>query len=531
MGAVGFVLLIACANIANLLMARAAERQKEIAVRVAMGAGRWRLARQLLTESLLLALMGGALGLLVAVWASDALVTQAPSNVPRIQDVQMDGLVLFFNLGVALFTGLFFGIFPALQVSRTDVHETLKEGGRGGGAGIGRRRMRSVLVVGEVAVSLILLVGAGLMLRSFYNVLNAPPGVQPEGVLTASFNLPSTRYDNDAKIRVFVQQVLEKARALPGVEYAAFKNPLLGGWQTSFMVEGRPVPLPGQFPSVDIGRITPDALKVMGTRLLKGRYFTDQDTESSPPVCIVDETFVRTYYPNEDPLGKRITLGGPVGPGETQIWWTIVGVAEHVKHYGVDQPSRVEMYIPFAIRPNTGGNFILRAKGDPANQTTALREAVLSVDPEVPIYNTRTLVSIAEDATAQRRLTVILMGSFAALALLLAAVGLYGVMSYSVTQRHHEIGIRMALGAQRTDVFRLVVGQGLLLAFFGLAIGIASAAYLTRFVESMLFQVKVTDWLTYAMIPILLGTVAFLACYVPARRATRVDPMVALRYE
>jgi predicted permease len=531
LSAVGIVLLIACANVANLLLARAAERQKEVAVRAAMGAGRWRLVRQLLTESLLLALAGGLLGLLVAAWATDALVSAAPATIPRLQDTSMDFRVLGFALGVSLFTGLFFGIFPALQLSRTDLHETLKEGGRGGSAGVSRHRMRSALVVGEVAISLVLLVGAGLMLKSLFNVLNADPGFQPQGVLIASFSLPRNKAETDEQRRQFTARVVENLRSLPGVEYAGFKNPLLGGSQTAFQMDGKPTPKPGDFPSVDIGRVSPDTLRAMGTRLVKGRYFTEQDNEKAVSVCIIDDTFAKTHWPTEDPLGKRIALGGPPPAGQQIRWWAVVGVVQHVKHYGVDQPSRVEMYVPQAQDPNSGGNFVVRTSGDPASLTAGMREAVKSVDADVPLFNIRALQSIVEDYTAQRRLSVILLSAFAALALVLAMIGIYGVMAYSVEQRSHEIGIRIALGASREDIFRLVVGHGMRLVIVGLLLGLAGAFFASRAVKELLFQVPTTDPVTYAGIPVLLALVALAACWIPARRATRVDPMVALRYE
>jgi predicted permease len=532
MGAVFFVLLIACTNVANLLMARASDRQKEVAVRAALGAGRWRLVRQLLTESLLLALMSGVLGLMIGAWATDGLMKIGEGNVPRIQDMGMDSSVLLFTLGISLITGLFFGVVPALQISRTDIHESLKEGGRGGGAGVGRRRLRNTLIVTEVAVSLVLLIGAGLTLRSLYNVLNADTGIDPSGVLVGNLTLPDSRYKEDAKRRLLVQQIVEKVKALPGVEFAAFKNPLLGGWQTAFIIEGKPIPERGQFPSVDIGRITPDGLKAMGTRLVRGRMFTDQDNESAQKVCIVDETFANTHWPGEDPIGKRAALGGAPTPGQPTVWLSVVGVVVHVKHYGVDQPSRVEMYVPYSQNTTSVGNLVVRvAKGDPASLSSAMRAAVLAIDPELPVYNIRTMQSIFESTTAQRRLVVILLGSFAVLALVLSAVGLYGVMSYSVTQRSHEIGIRMALGAQQNDVFRQVLGNALLLMTAGVAVGLGGALYLSRFLGTLLFEVRPDDPTSFLGIPILLVAVGLLACYVPARRATQVDPMVALHYE
>jgi predicted permease len=531
LAAVGFVLLIACANVAHLLLARAAERQKEVAVRAALGAGRWRLVRQLLTESLLLALCGGALGLLLGIWGTDALVSAVPSGTPRIQEVSLDSWVLLFSLGVTIFTGLFFGTFPALHIARSDLHETLKEGGRSGGAGVGRRRMRSALVVAEVAVSLVLLVGAGLMTKSLLRVLQADAGIDPTGVLVVNFTLPQTKYGESAQRRQFILEVVDKIRALPGVEYAGFKNPLLGTFQTGFIIEGRPLPEPGQGLSTDIGRVSPDALPAMGIRLLKGRYFTEQDNETAPRVCIIDETMARTHWPNQEPLGQRMALGGGAQPGMEPQWMTIVGVVAHVKHYGVDQPSRVETYVPVAQDPMGGGWLVLRTSLDPASLTGGVRAAVASVDRDVPIFGNRRLVEIVEDTTAQRRLAVFLMGAFAALALLLAAVGLYGVISYSVAQRTHEIGVRMALGAHRQDILLLILRHGLGLTLVGLALGVGGALYLSRFLESQLFEVQARDPATFLAIPLVLAAVALLASWIPARRAAKVDPMVALRYE
>ncbi len=531
LSAVGIVLLIACANVANLLLARAAERQKEVAVRAAMGAGRWRLVRQLLTESLLLALAGGALGLLLATWATDALVSSAPTSIPRLQDTKIDLWVLSFTLGASIFTGLFFGIFPALQLSRTDLHETLKEGGRGGSAGVSRHRVRSALVIGEVAISLVLLVGAGLMLKSLFNVLRADGGIDPNGVLTASFTLPEAKYNDVNKRRQFVQQLIERLKTTPGVESVGFKLPLLGGWQTSFIIDGRPIPQPGQFPSTDIGRVTPDALRAMGIRMIRGRHFADQDNDTAPLVCIVDDTMANTVFPNEDPIGKRISLGGPPRPPQVPQWFTIVGIVGHVKNYGVDQPSRVEMYVPAAQRPVGGGSIILRAAANPAGLGPALREAIKSVDADVPVFAVRTMDEIIGETNASRRFSVFLLGGFAALALVLAMIGIYGVMAYSVEQRSHEIGIRMALGAERKDIFRLVVGQGMRLVIVGVVLGLVGAYAASRGMEQLLFQVRKTDPMTYAAIPVLLAFVALAACYVPARRATKVDPMHALRYE
>jgi predicted permease len=411
------------------------------------------------------------------------------------------------------------------------LHETLKEGGRGGSAGVSRHRVRSALVVGEVAISLVLLVGAGLMIKSLSNVLNADPGFQPNGVLVAGFSLPQIKSATDDQRRQFSARVVENLKHLPGVEFAGYKNPLLGGWQTGFRIEGLPIPKPGESPSVDIGRITPDTLRAMGTRLLKGRHFTDQDDEKATRVCIIDDTFARTYWPNEDALGKRVALGGPPQPGQETRWWAVVGVVQHVKHYGVDQPSRVEMYLPQAQDPIGSGNFVVRTAQNPGALTAGMREAVKSVDADVPLYNVRTLLTIVEEYNAQRRFSVFLLGGFAALALLLAMIGIYGVMAYSVEQRSHEIGIRMALGARREDIFRLVVGHGMRLVIIGVALGLAGAFAAARGMKQLLFQVGTADPVTYAAIPAVLALVALAACYIPARRATKVDPMLALRYE
>jgi putative ABC transport system permease protein len=529
LAAVAFVLLIACANVGNLLLARATARQKEIAVRTALGAGRRRLLRQLLTESLLLAVVGGTLGLLFAYGGVKGLVAITPANTPRIQEVAIDGTALAFTFVVSVVTGLIFGLAPALQASRPEINETLKEGTRGS-AGAGRHRVRSLLVVAETSLALVLLVGAGLMLKSFLQLLHADSGFRPEGVLTLQISLPQTKYIEPAKSRAFFQQALQNVKSLPGVEIVGSSAPLLGGWQTSFSIAGRPDPPPGQVPSTDIARVSSDFFQTMGVRLLKGRYFTERDADGTLPVCIVDETMANAYWPNEDPVGKQMRLGGR-SPQNKAPWLTVVGVVAHVKNYGVDQDSRVETYLPYLQNPLGFATLVLRARIDPASMTSAVRTAIRAVDPEVPVYGVRLLDEIVADNTAPRRLAALMLGLFAVVALILAAVGLYGVMSYSVTQRTHEIGIRMALGAQRRDVVRLVVGQGLALAVIGVAVGLAAAFALTRFISTLLFRVNATDPVTFGAISLLLSLVAVLASYLPARRATHVDPLVALRYE
>ncbi len=530
MVAVGFVLLIGCANIANLLLARSTGRQREIAIRKALGAGRWRLGRQLLTESVLLALIGGAFGLLIAWWATQGLASIAAGAVPRVGDVSVDGSVLGFTLGLSLLTGIFFGVFPALHASRTDVTDTLKESTAGSGTSESRRRLRDILVVGELAISLVLLVGAGLTLESLFHVLRAAPGFDPRGVLTARFSLPDVKYKNDDQRRRFVAQLDDKLAAIPGVQFAGFKNPLLGGWQSSFLVEDQPMPKTGEFPSAEFSRVSPGALPAMGVDLLRGRFFTQSDSEKSPFVCMVDDSFARRFWPGQNPVGKRIFLDQPK-PGQAPVPTTIVGVIRQIKNYGVDHPVLVEVFVPFAQRPGTGGTLVIRSTKDAAALAPAVRAAVESLDPDLPIYNVRTLASFVAENVAPRRLTVILLSLFAGVAFLLAAVGVYGVISYSVTQRHHEIGIRMALGASPRDVLSLVVGRGFRLVAAGVVVGAVAAFALTRLLSSQLFGVSSSDPLTFLAAAALLALAALAASYIPARRAMRVDPMIALRYE
>jgi len=531
LGAVVFVLLIACSNVANLLLARAAARQKEIAVRTALGAGRRRIIRQLLTESVLLSVVGGVLGMALAYGGVRALVAITPANTPRMDEVRLDGAVLAFTMLLSIGTGLVFGLFPALQSSKSDTAETLKEGGRGASAGVARHRVRSALVIAEVSMALVLLVGAGLMLRSFMQILDADPGFNPERVMTASFSLPDAKYSDPAKARLFIDSVVKKVQAIPGVDSAATTLPLLGGFQNGFVAEGQPEPRPGQFPSTDVTRITPDYFRAMGMPIQKGRAFTDMDIAGQPLVCIVDETMVQTYWPGQDPLGKHIRFGANVQNPQM----TIVGVVPHVKNYGVDQESRVEIYLP--VMQNTRGfaTFVIRTAGDPGAVTSAVRQALASVDPDIPLFRPRALEDILSDSRGQRRIAAQLLAAFSLLALTLAAVGIYGVMAYAVQQRTHEIGIRLALGAQKNDILKMIVGHGMILAGIGVAIGWVTAFgvsfSLSRAVSTLLFRVSSADPPTFASMPLLLAAVALLACYIPARRALRVDPMIALRYE
>jgi len=527
-GAVLLVLLIACANVANLLLGRATTRRQEMAIRNALGAGRWRLVRQLLTESMLLSCAGALMGVLFAYWGVRGLVVGFPPNTSLTEGISIDGTVLLFTVGTAVITGLLFGLAPAWQPSRSDVHTTLKEGGRGG-PGRGHHRIRASLIVLETATALVLLLGTGLMLKSFWHVLVADAGFDPHSVLAAAISGPDIKYKEPAQRRAFIEQVVTKVQAIPGVEHAASALPFLGGWQSGFMIEGRPEPPPGQM--ADITRISPDYFRVMGIRLLRGRIFDSHDQADSQQVCMIDETFAQKHFPGEDPLGKRVRFGGREN-GNENPWMEIVGVVNHVKHYGVDQVSRIEMYLPYTQSPIPSFTILVKTAGDPALLASAVAHAVGSVDPDVPLYQVQTVETIASDRVAERRLAAILISIFGVLALLLAAVGIYGVMSLAVTQRSRELGIRMALGAQRRDILRSVIGSGMLLAFLGLGIGLAAAFFgLAPLVSSVLFQVTATDPPTYTLSPLILLVVALLACWLPAMRATRVDPMVALRCE
>jgi putative ABC transport system permease protein len=528
LGAVLCVLLIACANVANLLLARAADRVREVAVRQALGAKRARLLRQLLTESLLLSLCGGALGVAFAFGGLRLLLASLPDGVPRADEIGLDGPVLLATLAVALLTGLGFGIAPGLRLASAGLSEPLREGGRGT-PGPGHRRLRDGLVVAEVSLALVLLVGAGLLLRSFFRVLSADAGFRAEGVITAAVPLPQARYDTPESKCAFASRLAEELRRIPRVEAVGLANPLLGGWQSSFHVEGRPEAAPGERPSADITRVTPGYFEAMGVRHLEGRLFEDRDRQGAPTVAIVDESFARTYWPQESPLGQRLRFGSLSDDGP---WLAVVGVVGHVKNYGVDQQSRVEVYLPYLQNPaGSALTIVARTSADPAGLAAGLRQALRAADPLVPAHSLRTLGELVAERTAQRRLAVLLISVFAGLALLLAAIGIYGVMSYAVAQRTSEIGIRMALGAEREHILGMVLRHGALMAASGVALGLVAALALARLLTSLLFETSAADPPTFSLVPLLLLGVAALACYLPARRATRVDPLVALRCE
>jgi putative ABC transport system permease protein len=523
LGAVGFVLLIACANVANLLLARAAGRQKEMAIRAALGANRWRVVRQLLTESLLLAISGGAGGLLLAWWGVELLLSIAPDNLPRAYDVRLDTRVAGFTLLVSLLTGILFGLIPALQVSKIDLGVTLKEGGRDA-AGLLRRRLRGFLVVSEVALAFVLLIGAGLLIRSFARLTEVDPGLDPRGVLTMDIMLPFAKYSGGRSV-AFFEQTLERVRALPGVEAAATVFPLpLSGMQaaTAFRIEGRPAPA-AQTISAGYRLISPDFFKTFRVPLVKGRLLLESDGAKAPPVVVVNESLARNYFANEDPLGKRITTG--------DVTRVIVGVVGDVKHSALDEEAKPEIYFPIAQDPPIFMSLTVRASGDPMQMVAAVRGQVWAGDKDQPITNIGTMERLMAKSVAPRRFNLLLLGVFALVGLALAGLGLYGVMSYTVTQRTREIGVRMALGAQTGDVLRLVIGEGMKLALIGALLGLGGALALTRLLKTLLFDVSATDPLTFIVIAAVLIIVALLACWIPARRAARMDPLVSLRVE
>jgi len=535
LGAVAFVLLIACVNVANLLLARSAAREKEIAIRVSLGAGRWRIARQLLTESALLALAGGTVGLTLAKWGKDLLLALAPEDLPRLSDVALDGRALAFTAALSLLTGLGFGLFPALQASNirgirgSNLNETLKDAGRGSTDDGRRRLIRGSLVVLEVALALVLLVGAGLLIKSFLRLRSVDPGFNPAGALTAQIPLSQRKYPEDSQRVAFYTQLIEKVAALPGVQAAgaAMVTPLSGNdFVLGFMIEGRPPYPAGGEPDTNYYSVTPGYFKAMGIPLLRGRLFTDRDTKDAPRVIIINETMAKRFFPGEDPIGKRLHVTmGPV------LYREIVGIVGDVKHYSLDQEAKAQTYEPYAQQPFSGMTLVARTSGDPAGLSSAIRGEVLKIDKELPISNVKTLEQYLSTSIAQQRFSVLLLGIFAAVAMALACVGIYGVLSYSVTQRRREIGVRMALGAARRDVLRLVVGHAMLLTLIGVAIGLGAAFALTRVMSTLLFGVSATDPMTFGLIALLLIAVALLAALVPARRATKVDPMVALRCE
>ncbi|HXQ70399.1 MAG TPA: ABC transporter permease [Pyrinomonadaceae bacterium] len=532
MAAVGFVLLIACANVANLMLARASGRQKEIALRAALGASRWRIIRQLLTESSIVALLGGALGVLVAVWGLDALRAANPGDAakfaPGWDQLGINLTVLIFTVAVSLLSGLLFGLAPALQVSKPNLNDALKDGSR---QTSGRsNRLRSSLVVAEVALSLVLLVGAGLFFRSFITLFKTDPGFNPDSVLTMNLILPSTKYKEEPQTVAFYNDLVQRVKAKPGVQSAAAVNYLpLGGSNSSdaYLIEGEAEPAPG---NENIGRYrtcTPDYFTTMQIPIVRGRAFTEQDKAGAPLVIIVNETLARKHWPGQDAIGKRIRFDAPL---DKAPWMEVVGVIKDVKHE-LTLEVTPEYYLPHAQDVWRSMVVVARTTVDPASLAGSIRQDVWAIDKDQPVFDVRTMEEVRSLSVGLQQFNSVMIGIFAGVALLLAAIGIYGVMAFAVTQRTREIGIRMALGACKTDVLRLIVVNGMRLAFIGLAIGLIASWALTRFIAGLLFGVEPTDPLTFSVVSTCLLSAAFLACYLPARRATKVDPLEALRYE
>jgi predicted permease len=528
LGAVGFVLLIACANVANLLLARAATREKEMAIRTAVGASRRRVVRQLLTESVVLACLGGALGLLAAYWGLDALRGLGPGNIPRLRDIGLDVRVLSFTFGVAVLTGVIFGLAPALRGSRINLSETLKEGGRSSVGGGGR--LRSALVVLEIALSLVLLVGAGLLVRSFVRVQQVEPGFDARNVLSMRLSVGGTSYAGE-RSGEFFRELLTRVRRLPGVESAGTASilPLGGGigWGT-ITIEGYASANGQEQIQADQRIAGAGYFETMKVPLAAGRYFDEQDTAESQKVAVIDENMARTYWPGADPVGRRFKRGDPDGEAP---WLTVAGVVANVKQYALDADSRVTFYTPHAQSLSGTMYVVARTSVEPSSLATSVTKEARALDPNVPAFDVKTMEQRLSDSLARRRFAMTALGLFALVAMALAAVGIYGVMSYAVAQRTREIGVRVALGAQAGDVLGLVIRQGMLLAALGIGLGLVGAAAVTRVMGSLLFGVGANDPATFAAIALLLAAAALLACYVPARRATKVDPMEALRHE
>jgi len=530
-GAVALVLLIACANVANLLLVRASAREREMAVRMAMGASRLRLIRQLFTESVLLSLTGGVAGLLVAQWGLRALIALTASILPRVAAASLSGTVLVFTMLVSLGAGILFGLAPALHIANDVKHESLKDGGRTSTAASVSQRLRHALIVAEMALSLVLLNGAGLLVKSFLRLQEVDGGFRPDHVLTMSISLPEEKYSKPEQVRAFYRDVLDRVSKLPGVQAAGAVSllPLSGSSSSgTTMIDTQAVPPDAATPEADWRTVTPGYFQAMGIALVSGRYIDERDSDQSPPVAVVDETLARTYWPNEHAVGKRLHRGGV---GSTAPWVTVVGVVRHVRYRTLEAQSRIEVYWPETQNPAQSLSLAIRTSSDPLQLATAVQKEVAAVDPEQPVYQIRTMDELVEGSLVGRRLSMLLLSIFAGAALLLAAVGIYGIMAYWVSQRSNEMGIRMALGATRGMVLRMVVGEGLLLTLVGLGVGLVAAAGLARLMTSLLYGVPPSDPVTFLAVSLLLTGVALLASYIPARRATKVDPMVALRYE
>lgn len=534
--AVGFVLLIACANVTNLLLVRATSRQKEIAIRTALGASRWRLMRQFLTEGILLSVLGGALGLLLAWWGVDAIHSFLPGDIVRNKSIGIDQWVLAFTLAVSVVTGIFSALAPAWFGTNPNLNQTLKESGKQVTSGFLRKSLRASLVISEVALALVLLVGAGLLVKSFVRLQQVDPGFKPDNVLTMMISLPSKKYADGKQKNDFFQQALERINSIGGVKVAGAVTdlPFSGSRsRSSFQIEGRPSTDPNDDYTADNRVVSPNYFNAMGMTLLEGRDFTERDNKEAQGAIVINQSLARIFFPNENPLGKRINIGTPE---ETEfygkpVWREIVGVVADIKHQDLQAESKPEMYIPFLQHPAGRLMVVVRQTAGATNPTTAIREAIQSIDKDLPVFGVNTMERRLSQSILPQRLNMWLISIFAATALVLAAIGLYGVMSYSVAESTREIGIRMALGARPADVLKLIISQGMKVLLIGLAIGLGAAFALTRLMGSLLFGVTATDAVTFISVSVLLAVVALLACFIPARRAARVDPMVALRYE
>jgi putative ABC transport system permease protein len=530
-GAVVFVLLVACANVANLLLARSTVRYKEITIRSAIGAGRSQLIRQLLTESLLLSLIGGGIGLMLAVWGTSLVASVGSKLNPMLQDVHVDLRVLLFTLGISVVTGIVFGLAPALQISRPNLTESLKEAGRGSGPSGTRNRLRSVLVVAEVAMTLVLLVCAGLLMRTVLRLQKVDTGFNAHNVLSMNIGLPGIKYPEPKDQVSFYKQVTDRIAALPGVKAAGTTSvmPLSDNFDgRGLLVEDQPKPR-GEEITVDLYISTPGYLKAMEIPLLSGRAITEQDVADSPNILLINKTMAAQLWPGQNPIGKRVKFPG--SEKRPQPWRTVVGIVSDVSQYGLDKKPPMQIYVPLPQFPTGFNSIVVKTEGDPASMIGAVRREILAVDKDQAVFNLTTLEQLHGESILLRRFFMVLLLVFAVVALVLAAVGIYGVMSYVASQRTHEIGIRMALGAQATDVLKLIISNGMILAVMGVAVGLAGAWSLTRLLSSLLFGVTATDAVTFVAVSVGLIVIALIACYIPARRATKVSPLVALRYE
>jgi putative ABC transport system permease protein len=529
LGAVALVLLIACANLTTMLLARAGAREREFAIRVALGANRIQLLRQMLTESVLLAVIGGFAGTLLAVWSLDFLKSIGSKTVPRIGEANLDMTVLLVTLGVSVLTGILFGLIPALASGKPELTEALKEGGRGSTSGVRRNRIRNGLVVGEVAVALVLLVSAGLLMKSFVRIQNVNPGFNPHGIVTMELSVPVAKYARGKPVIDFYAEMERRVKALPGVQHVAFTSilPLSGtNSDSSFHIEGRNEMQSGIHPDEEIRSVTSDYFRVLETPLIKGRLFTEADTTEAPGVVIINQAMAKKYWPGEEAVGKRINFNDS-DPAKIK-WITVVGVVADIRHRGLDVEAKPEYYIPHSQLAYRGMILAVRSPLEPSALVRSIRNEVRGLDPEQPVANVRTLDEVTSDSIAPRRLSVLLIGVFAGVALVLAAVGIYGVMSFLVVQRTHEIGVRMALGAQRADVLRLVLGRAAKLVLVGTAVGLLLGLFSSRALRSMLYNVGAFDLATFVGVTLALAFVSLMASYIPARRATQADPMLAL---